>query len=92
MAHQHLAVLQCGNVDSHLPEVAFAGFALGAVIEKNLLIRGHERSPCDNCNAMESVRSAGLPGAQAPALSGAGSRRLSLKVPDALQHSRPWAS
>ncbi|MNT53534.1 hypothetical protein D3C72_1906230 [compost metagenome] len=43
VAHQHLAVFQRGRVHRHQLEVAGHGFALGAVVENDLLVAWHER-------------------------------------------------
>ena len=43
VAYQHLAVLERGRVGGHQLEVAGHGFALGAVVENDLLVAWHER-------------------------------------------------
>ena len=40
VAHQHLAVLQCGRVADDQLEIAGDGFARGAVVEMDLLVCG----------------------------------------------------
>jgi hypothetical protein len=42
VAHQHLAFLQIGRWTADQFEVAGAGSALGPVVQKYLLVNGHE--------------------------------------------------
>ena len=53
VAHQHLAIGQRRGLCRHQLEVAGHGFALGAVVEEDLLIDGHGKSFCYGFNSCQ---------------------------------------